>query len=181
MAECRGLFGVMMKQDAQGNKYGHRMKPFNYTGKKVIGPVRFEKMFWTEVNRVNNLKTTGTSQSVYWKERGEGLEGGAYQAKYGRHWKKKVVDQLGKGSDAVCNVTDLMDHAIAEGRRLFRGTYPPHTHSPITRHTTPGGAWMFHEHLSTISPSPLPPVPQIITPSRSSKSLLLGALRSVVV
>ena len=151
MAECRGLFGVMMKQDAQGNKHGYRMKPFNYTGKKVIGPVRFEKMFWTEVNRVNNLKTTGTSQSVYWKERGEGLEGGAYQVKYGRHWKNKVADQLGKGSDAVCNVTDLMDHAIAEGRRLFSGTYPPHTHTHHTTHHT--WWWMFHEHLSTISPS----------------------------
>ena len=122
MAECRGLFGVMQKTDAQGNRHGYRMKPFNYTGQKVIGPTRFEKMFWAEVHRVNTLKTTGTSQSKYWKQRGEGLEGGAYQAKYGHNWKKKVKEQLGKGSDAVCSVTDLMDWAIAEGRRLFRGT-----------------------------------------------------------
>ena len=131
------MFGVMMKEDADGNKHGYRMKPFNYTGKKVIGPVRYEKMFWAEVNRVNNLKTTGTPQSKYWKARGEGLEGGAYQAKYRRHWKKKVKEQLGKGSDAVCNVTDLMDWAIAEGKRLFRGTPYEKTF------------WIYHDALSS--------------------------------
>ena len=68
------------------------------------------------------MKTTGTSVSKYWKERGEGLEGGAYQARYGRQWKNKVVEQLGKGNNAVCNVCDLMDHSIKEGNRLFRNT-----------------------------------------------------------
>ena len=107
----------MMKGDR-----GYKMWPFNYTGKKVIGPAKFKKMFWAEVNRVNNLKTTGTPGSRYWKRRGEGLSGGAYQAKYGRDWKMKVKEQLGKGNNAVCNVTDLMDHAIAEGNRLFKNT-----------------------------------------------------------
>ena len=122
MAECRGLFGVAMLQDVDGNMKGHKMSPLNYTGQKVIGPVRFEKEFWKEVNRVNNLKTTGTTQSKYWKLRGEGLQGGAYQAKFGRRWKKKVIEQLGKGGNAVRNVTDLMDHCIAEGKRIFKNT-----------------------------------------------------------
>ena len=30
-------------------------------------------------------------------------------------------DRIGKGNNALCNVTDLMDHAIREGRRLFGG------------------------------------------------------------
>ena len=123
LAECRGLYGVMMVKDSDGVFHGHKMQPFNYTSKKVIGPVRFEKMFWAEVNRVNNLKTTGTLRSKYWKERGEHLEGGAYEARYGRRlWRKKVIEKLGKGSNAVCNVCDLMAHAIKEGNRLFANT-----------------------------------------------------------
>ena len=122
LAECRGMFGVCMTQDVDGTKHGHRMTPFNYTGKKVIGPVTFQKLFDTEVERVNNLKTTGTSSSKYWKDRGEGLEGGAWQARYGRRWKQEVKNKLGRGANAVCCVTDLMDHAIREGNRLFRNT-----------------------------------------------------------
>ena len=131
MGECRGLFGVMMKDGR-----GFRMRPFNYTGQKVIGPVKFDKLFWAEVNRVNNLKSTGTSCSKYWKRRGADLPGGAYQAKYGRNWKVKVKEQLGKGSNAVCSVADLMDHAISEGNRLFK-------HTPYER------TWvMYHDALS---------------------------------
>lgn len=122
MAECRGMFGVCMTQDPDGTKHGHRMAPYNYTGKKVIGPVTFKKLFDAEVERVNNLKTTGTAASKYWKQSGEGLEGGAYQARYGRRWKQEVINKLGKGTNAVCCVTELMAHAIREGKRLFRNT-----------------------------------------------------------
>ena len=58
--EARGLFGVMMKKTADGEMVGDRMVAFNYTGQKVVGPVAYEKAFWAEVRRVNNLKTTGT-------------------------------------------------------------------------------------------------------------------------
>ena len=44
MAECRGMFGVCITQNADDTKQGHRMTPFNYTGKKVIGPVTFQKV-----------------------------------------------------------------------------------------------------------------------------------------
>ena len=50
------------------------------------------------------------------------MEGGAYEARYGRRWKEKVRDRLGKGSNALCNVCELMAHAIKEGKRLFRDT-----------------------------------------------------------
>ena len=77
MGECRGMFGVMMDKDENGNLRGQRMTPFNYTAQKVVAPVAFNKMFWAEVERVNKLKMTVTPQSLHWKRCGEGLEGGA--------------------------------------------------------------------------------------------------------
>ena len=88
---------------------------------------------------MNNLKTTGTQSSRYWKKRGEGLPGGAYQAKYGRLWKRKVKEQIGKGSNTVCNVTDLMDHAINEGTLLFRGT--PYERTWVIYHDALSAWW----------------------------------------
>ena len=139
MGECRGMFGVMMDTDESGNLRGQRMTPFNYTAQKVVGPATFNKLFWAEVDRVNKLKTTGTKQSVHWKRRGEGLRGGAWQAKYGRAWKQKVIEKLGKGSNAVCNVTALMDHAIREGNRLFRNT--PYRNSWVIYHDALSAWW----------------------------------------
>ena len=121
MKECRGMFGVMMKQEGD-RLVGYRMDPFNYTLQKVIGPAKYKKKFWAEVKRVSELKTTGTSRSAHWKDAGRGLPGGPYQAKYGDNWSDEVKKKIGSGQDAVCNVTDLMDHAIAEGNRLFKHT-----------------------------------------------------------
>ena len=131
MKECRGMFGVMMRE-VDGQLVGDRIKPFNYTMQKVVGPVKYQKMFWKEVRRVKELKTTGTNSSVHWKDAGEGLEGGPYQAKFGDDWKQAVEDKIGRGPNAVCCVTKLMDHAVAEGRRLF-----------------PGDFWIYHDALSS--------------------------------
>ena len=62
--EARGLFGVMMRQGGEGEDelVGEKMTPFNYTGQKVVGPAAYQKAFWAEVRRVNNLKCTGTSR-----------------------------------------------------------------------------------------------------------------------
>ena len=65
MSECRGAFGVMVKQLRDGSCVGRRMEPFNYTGRKVVGPVTFEKRIQAEVRRVTALKTTGTSASSH--------------------------------------------------------------------------------------------------------------------
>ena len=111
----------MAKQGPDGC-VGRRMEPFNYTGKKVIGPVNFEKRVQAEVQRVANLKTTGTNSSRFWKDAGEGLDGGPYEARYGDTWRQEVVDRLGRGSYAVCNVCDLMDHSIEQGNLLFVDT-----------------------------------------------------------
>ena len=118
MGECRGIFGVMMRKKTDGTFEGDRMQPLDYTGQKVIGPVAYRLRFEAEVRRVAALKTTGTPSSTHWKDAGLGLPGGAYQAKYGRRWKAKVREAIGKGSNAVRNVTDLMDHCIKEGNRF---------------------------------------------------------------
>ena len=73
------------------------MTPFDYTNQKVVGPVAFQKAFDAEVHRVNTLKTTGTNRSKCWKVRGEDLEGGAYEARYGDRWKDEVKATLGRG------------------------------------------------------------------------------------
>lgn len=122
MGECRGIFGVMMRELPDGTLEGDRMTPLDYTGQKVVGPVAYEKLFRAEIKRVSELKTTGTRSSVHWKQAGEGLEGGPYQAKFGSRWKQEVKAALGRGSGAVRNVTDLMDHCISEGNRLFANT-----------------------------------------------------------
>ena len=98
------------------------MIPFDYTNKKVVGPAAYFKAFDAKVHRVNTLKTTGTSRSTHWKVRGEELEGGAYEAKFGDRWREEVKAALGRGSGALCNVTDIMDHVIAEANRLFKDT-----------------------------------------------------------
>lgn len=122
MKECRGLFAVMAVEQPDGTCVGRRMEPFNYTGQKVVGPVTFEKAVKAEVRRVANLKTTGTTRSQYWKDAGTDLPGGAYEARYGDTWRQEVVERLGRGGAALCNVTDLMDHTIAQGNALFADT-----------------------------------------------------------
>ena len=139
MKECRGLFGVMAVEQTDGTCIGKRMKPFNYTGRKVVGPVNFEKRVNAEVRRVANLKTTGTSRSPYWKDAGAGLPGGPYEARYGDTWREEVKERLGKGSDPVCNVTDLMDHVIEQGNILFADT--PYHDSWVVYHDALSAWW----------------------------------------
>ena len=100
MKECRDMFGVLMKQ--RGNSLvGDRITPFNYTLQKVVGPAKYRKLFWREVEGVTILKTTGTSHSKYWKDLGEGLEGGPYQVRFGSNWRQEVENTIGKDSNVV--------------------------------------------------------------------------------
>ena len=49
MGECRGIFGVMMRENADGTLEGDRMQPLDYTGQKVIGPASYKLKFDAEV------------------------------------------------------------------------------------------------------------------------------------
>jgi hypothetical protein len=64
------------------------------------------------------------------------LEGGRYEALYGDGWYDQVKTTLGKGDHGLICVTDLMDHAIEQGDKLFAGT---------AYHDS---WWLFHDALS---------------------------------
>ena len=51
----RFSFGVCVVIDKNGNKIGVRMKPFDYSGKKIITISAFKKMVQQEISRVRNL------------------------------------------------------------------------------------------------------------------------------
>ena len=138
MKECRGMFGVLMKQRGD-SLVGDRITPFNYTLQKVVGPAKYRKLFWREVERVTSLKTTGTSRSKYWKDLGEGLEGGPYQARFGSNWRQEVENAIGKGPNAVICVTKLMQHAIDEGNRVFADT--PYRYTWVIYHDALSSWW----------------------------------------
>ena len=80
--EARGCFGVMMKE------VGVKLKPFNYTGRKVLGPTSYWEEVSKELKRVDEL--TGHPWSVccdtdlYGEEPlSEVLDGGRYEALHG--------------------------------------------------------------------------------------------------
>ena len=64
----RGAFGVM--RDA--NEVGHRMRPFDYTGRTVIGKTTYDKKVKAEIDPVNGLtgKTGVWAKVTSW----DGLE-----------------------------------------------------------------------------------------------------------
>jgi hypothetical protein len=122
MKEARALWGVMMKRSG-GTKTGHTMKPFNYTARKVIGPAAWEKAKLLEMQRPKTMKSyinakgKGGVWNVKDKEHGKT---NPYRARYGDdHWEEKVNEQVNK---TLCNVTDLIDHAIDQGNLMFADT-----------------------------------------------------------
>ena len=112
--EARGLFGVYMTDDG----VGRRIPVFNYTEKTVIGPARYKKLLYAEVDRVKRLKNTGKS-GIY-KLAGNDLDGGPLEAKFGREWKDVVRGRI-KSAGIMC-VTELMDHVIKWGNHAFKDT-----------------------------------------------------------
>ena len=66
----RGAFGVM--RDA--NEVGHRMRPFDYTGRTVIGKTTYDKKVTTGLL---TGKTGVWAKVTSW----DGLEGGRYEAR----------------------------------------------------------------------------------------------------
>ena len=87
---------------------------------QVVGPAKYKKLVQVELNRVRCLRHTGFRGK--WKDAGIGLEGRAYQAKYGDEWKKIIRETLGRRNNKVLNVTEIMDHVVVEGNRLFQDT-----------------------------------------------------------
>ena len=89
----------------------------------MIGPAAYQKLVHREIDRVLRLKTCG--KRAPWPDRGDGLEGGPYQARWGDDWKMEMYNKLLR--DGYMCVTDLMDHVIREGNKLFEDT--PHANT----------------------------------------------------
>ena len=87
---------------------------------QIIGPAKYEKYVQAEIDRVRRLPTCGKRKP--WPDRGEGLPGGPWQARYGDNWCQEIEAKLGRGDSAVMCVTRLMDHVIHHGNRLFADT-----------------------------------------------------------
>lgn len=133
--EARLHFGVMIKRGVDGQLHGHKMKPFEYSDKWVVGVKRIEQEVKAIVDKANRLKATHGAWSLtkgYSKEQLAGLEGGRWEAWYiekhkksellGENWRDAVMEKVGSGDHALICVTELMEHTIQEGVRLFADT-----------------------------------------------------------
>jgi hypothetical protein len=135
--EARGCFGVALKQ-VDGRDVGIRFEPFNYTGRKVLGPTAYWKLVRKELERVeactgapwsNCCKASLTEYPMY-----DVLDGGRYEFIYGDNW-RQVVDKHLK----LCCITDIVDHIISEGNRAFADT--PYANSWVIGHDALSQYW----------------------------------------
>jgi hypothetical protein len=104
--EGRGCFGVAIVTRF-GEKEGVRVKPFNYTGRKVITEKAFQLAVKLELGRVRPLKGC-------WK----GVNYG-YQERYVNTWEAEVRKEVSK---TLCSINDIIDHVIKESTEVYVGT-----------------------------------------------------------
>lgn len=117
--QCRGMFGVMKKL-VDGQYQGFKMAPMQYNNLKVLGPKSYR-------DRVNeHLRTVRASDEwkngkKKWKDvpvqQRNDPTAHPYKVAYPDEWKEKMNAAIG-----IINVTDMMDHCITEGNKLFEDT-----------------------------------------------------------
>ena len=135
--EARGCFGVAMKQ-VNGVYIGHRFKPFNYTGWKVLGPTSYWAAIRKELERVEEL--TGSPWNLCCNpECGDEAmidvyDGGRYEFLHGDKWRQMVDKHL-----KLCCITDIIDHIINEGNTFYADT--PYANTWIIGHDALGQYW----------------------------------------
>ena len=114
------------------------MAPFNYTGRKVLGPTSYWKEVKKELARVELC--TGKPWSYCCGEEvseyplNEVLEGGRYEFVYAGGWRAKVDAHL-----KLCCITDIIDHIVKEGDAAFADT--PYSDSWIICHDALSQYW----------------------------------------
>ena len=115
--------GVMMKE-VDGKMEGFRAELKDYTGYWVVGVKRYAKEVKAVVDRANRLKGGGEWRDTKQLSSSElaGLEGGRFEARFGDGWKEEVLERIGRGERPYMCVTELMQHTIDEGNRLFKDT-----------------------------------------------------------
>jgi hypothetical protein len=109
--ETRGCFGVCIvtKLDKDGVevKEGIRVKPFNYTGRKVVTELAFKFAMDMEKKRVLPFKGD-------WKGPNKG-----YEDRYPNTWEVELRKTVNK---KLCSVNDLILHVITESTLVYAGT-----------------------------------------------------------
>jgi hypothetical protein len=90
-----------------GEKEGVRVKPFNYTGRKVITEKAFQLAVKIEFRRVRPLKGI-------WKGDNYG-----YQERYVGTWEAEVRKEVIK---TLCSINDITDHVIKESTDVYVGS-----------------------------------------------------------
>eukprot|EP00966_Prymnesium_polylepis_P280235 6475081-Prymnesium_polylepis.1 len=70
--------------------------------------------------------------------------------RYGSGWREALHDDVGRGANALRCVTDLMDHVVAEGNRLFADT--PYASTWVIMHDALSTWWekAAQEHLAAL-------------------------------
>ena len=124
----RFCFGVMMKRGATGRFEGVKMRPFNYSQTWLVGVKAYQERERAEIARVADFQKAG------WGKAGLGIAaatpkrpGGRYQVRYPTTWREELTRACARSVSypnlrAVTCVTALIDHLLAEGKRLFQDT-----------------------------------------------------------
>ena len=104
-----------------GGYRGFVMEPWEYTGKRMLGPKKFNTHVTAEIRRVKNLMSYKKNQKGAGKWGCDHAEN-PYLAIHGDQWMKKIKEKLGRGSNAVVCVSDMLDHIKEQGDKLYAGT-----------------------------------------------------------
>ena len=105
--EARGIFGAAVVRRDNGTLEGVKAAPYDYTGKMVVGPTKFEKMIKAECARVMTMKGIWSG-------------GKGYEGKYKDDWRKYVINKI--HTDGHICIIDLMNHVITESNKIYENT-----------------------------------------------------------
>jgi len=127
--EARAAYGCATPT-VEGKKTGVMMKPFDYTGKKLVSYKQWKALYKKELKRPKKLKS-----GPWFRYRNEAHP---YKARFPDDWEQKILTLDGSILKKYGAVHKLVDHIIAEGNRIFANTNRKDT-------------WMiYHDHLKIL-------------------------------
>ena len=96
-----------------------RMRPFNYTGCKVVGGKAWNTECKSKFLYITELPTFG--KSGVWKTGGDTTwENNPFKNRYPDTWEKELRKTM--RSSKIVWANDLVAHTVAEGNRIYKGT-----------------------------------------------------------
>lgn len=143
LSEARKSFGVGMKRkfnpaDRTGKDMspeafqGSKAEDFDYTGLKMLGKKTFDERFEAELRRVDKY-VGGVWKNVKRDWKTLRLPGRRYEKLYGSEpvewyertiprWQYEVIEVLKHKANPVVCVTEMMEHQVQQGNRMYAGT-----------------------------------------------------------